>query len=180
MILFADFQCPHSAKLHEGLKQIQQQFGPSRLRLVFKQFPMASHKQARLAAEAALAAHAQERFWPYHDLLFQHSEDLSRAVLVKLAERLGLDLERFGRDLDQHAFASRVEADIDLAVRFGSVGTPTLYVNGRYYNGARSIEQLRQLMVSELRRAETALQNGIDRNELYDHLIASGLDRVKG
>jgi protein-disulfide isomerase len=180
MILFADFQCPHSARLHRELKQIQQQFGPGRLRVVFKNFPMASHKQARLAAEASLAAQAQGKFWPYYDLLFQSQGDLSRRLMVDLARRLGLDLDRFVRELDAHTWAPRVEADIDLAVRFGAVGTPTLYVNGRYYNGFRTAEQLRELMVGELRRAETALQNGVDRSVLYEHLIGSGLDRVKG
>jgi protein-disulfide isomerase len=97
---------------------------------VFRNFPITtSHPHAEQAVEAAEAA-AQGRFWAMHDLLYQHQGRLGDQDLRAYAERLGLDLERFDRQLAGHVHAGRVREDFLSGVRSGVNGTPTFYING--------------------------------------------------
>mgnify|MGYP003947196025 CR=1 FL=1 len=93
-------------------------------------------------AEATEAAHAQGAFWPMHDLLFEHQDALRFSDLVRYAEELGLDSERFATDLRDRVFAARVASDVDGADLSGVSGTPTFFVNGRRHHGAFDLETL--------------------------------------
>jgi protein-disulfide isomerase len=173
VIAFAEFQCQKSAELAGSLRQLREDL-KDRLRVVFKHFPLRRHPQAWLAAEASLAAHAQGRFWPYHDRLFAERKDLSQPVLLRLAQEAGLDVDRFRQDLTSHRHSSAVAADEEEAVRFGSIGTPSLFVNGRFVGGAVSLADLRRVVQEEEERATAALRSGVSPDELYEHLVAQG------
>src|SRR5439155_1728317 len=82
------------------------------------------------------AARAQGRFWEMHDLLFQHQDALRPPDLVRYAEELGLDVDRFKDDLRRHVHAGRVARDVESADLSGVAGTPTFFVNGRRHQGA--------------------------------------------
>jgi protein-disulfide isomerase len=119
------------------VEEFQKRF-PSQVRVVFKQFPLRSiHAEAQLAHEASLAAHAQGKFWEYHDLLFMNQQALSRADLESYAERLGLDMDKFRSDLDTGAHKAKVEQDLQECSRAGVSGTPTVLLNGARYQGPR-------------------------------------------
>jgi len=105
---------------------------------VFKHFPLNFHKDARLAAEASLAANAQGRFWEYHDLLFANRKKLKRADLEAYAEQVGLDVAKFKAALDSGEFSKAVDGDLALGRRAGVGGTPTIFINGRKYQGPRN------------------------------------------
>jgi len=117
---------------------------------VYRHLPVSSmHPNAQLAAEAAEAAAAQGKFWEMHDRLYQ-KDDLDRASLLRYAEEIGLDMERFRSDLDEHTFAEDVQKDFNGGIRSGVNGTPTFFLNGERYDGAWDLESLVELVQKPL------------------------------
>jgi predicted DsbA family dithiol-disulfide isomerase len=92
-----------------------------------------------------------------HDLLFEHQDALRKADLLRYADELGLDVDRFKEDLTSRAFASRVESDVDSADLSGVSGTPTFFVNGRRHHGAFDLRSLKAAVKAE--RARVAIRN---------------------
>ncbi|HTM19697.1 MAG TPA: DsbA family protein, partial [Kofleriaceae bacterium] len=127
---------------------------PNQLRLVIKQFPV--HPQAELAAEAALAADAQGKFWELHDQMMANQDDLSRDALVGYAEAAGLDVARFGRALDERSYRKARLADQSAGQEIGVRGTPAFLINGRLITGAQPIDEFRAMIEEELGRAAHA------------------------
>jgi protein-disulfide isomerase len=130
---FGDFQCPPCGLMATFLKKTEEEYG-SRLRLIFHHFPLAMHAHAREAALAAEAAHSQGRFWEMHDLLYKEQAAWSKAENVpalfnSYAGMIGLDLDRFKKDLLNPEVAARVDADQKLGSSRGVTSTPTLFVN---------------------------------------------------
>jgi protein-disulfide isomerase len=110
----------------------------------FKEFPLASiHPYAELAAEAALAANAQGKFWPYHDTLYANQTSLGRAALDSYATSVGLDLATFDAALDAGTYKAAVAADESQGVSVGVNATPTFYINGNPLVGAVPYAQLK-------------------------------------
>jgi NhaA family Na+:H+ antiporter len=117
------------------IDELRSRFG-ERLRYVFRHFPITTqHPNAQLAAEAAEAAAAQDKFWEMHDRLFENQGALGEHQLVQYAADLGLDVERFERELAEHVHADRVREDFLSGVRSGANGTPTFFLNGVRYDG---------------------------------------------
>ena len=130
LVEYGDYECPYCGASYPIAKEVQAAMG-DRLRFVFRNFPIStSHPHAEQAAEAAEAAAAQGRFWEMHDLLYEHQSRLEDQDLRGYAEGLGLDVERFDRELADHVHAARVRDDFMSGVRSGVNGTPTFYVNG--------------------------------------------------
>ena len=122
-----------------------------RIRLVFKDRPLAMHTLARPAHEAARCAGAAGQYWPYHDRLFAAQPAFRHADLLLYAAELGLDRDEFARCLDGRRFASDVEQDIAQAQALGINSTPTFLVNGRLVIGATSIEEFRAIIDAALK-----------------------------
>ena len=131
---FGDFQCPPCSIMATALKKIEEEYG-SRLRVVFHHFPLAVHIHAREAAVAAEAADSQGKFWEMHDVLYREQSLWSKADKVDTlfqgyAQTLGVDVERFKKDVQDPAVIARVDADQKLGSSRGVTSTPTLFVNG--------------------------------------------------
>ena len=142
LLEYGDYECPYCGAAHPSVKQVLQVLGDD-LVFAYRHFPLTQiHPHAGGAAEAAEAAGVQGRFWPYHDLLFEHQDRLSTRDLVGYAEQLGLDVERFVSDLKQHKYAPRVREDFVSGVRSGVNGTPTFFANGLRHNGGYDPETL--------------------------------------
>jgi protein-disulfide isomerase len=120
--------------------------------LIVKDLPLASHRQARQAAEAARCAGAEGRFWPYHDRLFTEQPRFAEEQLVAYAVDLGLNGGTFARCLTEHRFAREVEADRAEARALGLTGTPAFLINGRVLMGAQPIEAFRSAIDAALQR----------------------------
>jgi protein-disulfide isomerase len=135
LVVFSDFQCPYCVRFAEPAKELQKHYG-NRARLVFMQFPLPSHREAHPAAEAALAANAQGKFWEMHDLLFENRQSLSRTNLDKFADQLGLDLEQYQKEMNQEFYKKIIQKQMESGKAAGVTGTPTLVVNGYKYQGA--------------------------------------------
>ena len=124
LVEYGDFECPYCGRAHPIVKEVQQRLG-NRLRLVFRNFPLANaHPHAQHAAEAAEAAGAQGKFWEMHDTLYENQRRLDDAHLVQCAMELELDQERFERDMASHVFATHVREDFMSGIRSGVNGPP--------------------------------------------------------
>lgn len=119
---------------------------PDDVVIVFKQHPLPMHGQAMPAAEAAMAAHAQGKFLPMHEKLLENSRALSRDEILEIAGQIGLDVERFTRDLDTHAHKAEIEKQVKEAMDVGASGTPASFVNGRYLPGAQPFDAFKKLV----------------------------------
>jgi len=155
VVLFSDFQCPYCAGAASATHEIQQAYG-DKVRVVFRQFPLPFHRNAHLAAEASLAAHAQGKFWPMHDLLFANQGALDRESLSAYARELQLDVAAFDRALDGHTFSNAVDADLQLGVSLGVNGTPTMFLNRKRVPNASDVESLHALIDAQLDSATPA------------------------
>ncbi len=141
LVEFGDFECPYSAEAVDTVRAIQRSFG-DRFRFVFRHFPLDKHAQAFGAAEAAEAAGGQGMFWDMYDWLFAHQATLAASQIERSAAALGLDRERFNRDVSGHAYRSRVEADRRSGAKSGASGTPTFFINGVRYDGEGNLDDL--------------------------------------
>jgi protein-disulfide isomerase len=132
---FGDFQCGSCGDLSDVLVKIEQDYG-ARLRVIFRQFPLAMHLHALEAARASEAAGLQGRFWEMHDLLYHERFIWPRAPDIRVAfndyaKTLGLDLERFKKDMDSEEVKARIVADQRRALSLGVDRTPILFINNR-------------------------------------------------
>jgi protein-disulfide isomerase len=173
IVLFSDFECPFCGRVEPTLEQLLATF-PGQVRVVWKDNPLPFHKNARLASEAALAAHAQGKFWEYHDLLFQNQRALGRADLERYAEQLGLDLGAFRAALDGGTYGAQIDADQQLARDVNANGTPNLFVNGRQIVGARPYEDFEPLVREELEKAQRMVAQGVSPGNVYNQILLRG------
>jgi protein-disulfide isomerase len=133
---FGDFQCPPCGMLHPILKQMESEFG-DRLRIIFREYPLVpAHAHALSAARAAEAAGLQGKFWEMHAMLFENQAGWKDAFDVRpifegYATKIGLDLERYRRDLTSETVEQRIFLDGKRAHSLGVEGTPTVFMNGR-------------------------------------------------
>ena len=143
LVEYGDYECPHCRDVVPIMRELRAQFG-NRLRYVFRHFPITTmHPHAQLAAEAAEAAAAQGRFWEMHDLLYERQGALDREQLIQCAERLGLDTQRFERELSEGVYRDRVRKDFMSGVHSGANGTPAFFLNGARYDGPWDLDSLR-------------------------------------
>jgi protein-disulfide isomerase len=149
LVEFSDFQCPYCVAAFPEIKAILQAY-PTKVKLIFKEFPLEIHSQADLAAAAAIAAQKQGKFWAMHDAMFTHHDDLSRKAILAMAKENGLDLDRFETDIDSSEVRETVVRDVQDGDRAGVEGTPALFVNGQRYNGRITLDSLRPVLDAEL------------------------------
>jgi protein-disulfide isomerase len=150
LIEFSDFQCPYCAVAVGNLNTILAKH-PTNVRLVFKQFPLDIHSEASLAAQAALAAHAQGKFWPMHDKMYANFRTLSQDKITEWATELGLDMSRFNADMKSGKYKAAVEKELEQGERAGVLGTPTVFVNGKHYNGTLDPTAFEEVIQGELK-----------------------------
>ncbi len=143
VVEYGDFECPYCGRAEPAIRELLADFGD--VRYVWRHLPLTDvHPHAQLAAEAAEAAAAQGAFWEMHDTLLAHQDALRPGDLIGYAADLGLDTERFAKDLRTHAYAARVAEDVDTADLGAVSGTPTFFVNGQRHHGAYDIDSLSQ------------------------------------
>ena len=130
LVVFSDFGNPEAGR-GAPVATVVKNLYPDKVRLVFRQFPSQRRADAHLAAEAGLAAHAQGKFWAYHDVLFGNPQAHDRAALERYAKEAGLDMTRFLKALDQRTFAADVDADVELGRSLNVRGVPTMFANGK-------------------------------------------------
>ena len=151
LVEYGDYECPYCGAAYPIVKEVQQRMG-EKLRFVFRNFPITtSHPHAEQAAETAEAAAVQDKFWEMHDVLYENQRRLDDPALHGYAEQVGLDVERFDKELAEHAHAGRVREDFMSGVRSGVNGTPSFYINGVRHDDSYDVDTL----LAALKRAET-------------------------
>jgi len=175
VVEFSDFQCPYCRKLAEALKVAAERHGS--VRIIFRHYPMDSscnravegkfHEFACGAAKAALCADAQGRLWAMHDVMFENQRSLSPGDLIQHARTAGLDTATFATCLEAPETTARLERDLARAQSLDLKGTPSWFVNGLAYVGARSTEEL--LAIFERTAPGTTRGPGASDPKAVDH-----------
>ena len=153
---FGDFQCPPCGMFHPILKQMKEEFG-DQLQVTFREYPLANHQHAVPAASAAEAAGLQGKFWEMHALIFEHQKDWTtefdaRPVFEGYAKQIGIDVERFKRDVNSDRVEQRIFLDGKRARSMGVNSTPTVFLNGREVPfQSLPADTLRVLILDEIR-----------------------------
>ena len=149
LVQYADFECLHCARAQPILRQLRDEI-PDAFRLVFRHFPVSADRpRAAGAARAAVAAGQQGRFWEMHDRLFEYQAYLSADAFQLHAEDLGLEVDRFTRDMTDPTVTARIERDLASGRASGVRGTPTFFLNGSRYGDAPDLAQLRRAILGK-------------------------------
>lgn len=158
VIEFSDFECAYCGTFaRDYFPAIQQRYiDTGKVRFIFMNYPLSqAHPDAALAAEAGMCAHAQGKFWEYHDLLYAHQDDLSESALNTYALTTGLDASLFKDCLSSRMYSAALAQRVKYAQSIGVSGTPTFFFNGRKVIGALTPEEFGREVSTELNTART-------------------------
>jgi protein-disulfide isomerase len=154
LVMYGDFQCPYCAASQSIVRRVRERLD-GRVRFVFRHLPLTEvHPDAERAAEAAEAASLQGSFWEMHDALYANGGRLADSDLMALADRIGLDTERFRADLSSAAPAARVARDAQAARANGISATPAFFVNGVAHTDAFDARSLVEALTSDPANAD--------------------------
>jgi protein-disulfide isomerase len=170
IVAFSDFQCPYCSRVLPTMDKLIKEY-PDKVRFFFKHNPLPFHSDAPLAAQAAVAAEAQGKFWQMHDILFKNQANLKRPDLEKYAAEIGLDVAKFKKDIDSPATKKRVDDDLELGKKLGVQGTPNFFVNGRPIRGAVPYEQFKSAVDDELARGKKLVEKGVSSGKVFAALM---------
>ncbi len=149
IVEFSDYECPFCQRAEPILQEVLKRY-PDKVRLVFRHFPLPMHPNARPAAEAALCANEQGKFWEFHEKVFS-GKGLEEADLKGYASAAGIDAEKFEACVAERRFKDKVDADAKAGSEAGVSGTPAFFVNGIMLSGAMPVEKFSAIIESELK-----------------------------
>jgi thiol-disulfide isomerase/thioredoxin len=151
IVEFVDYECPHCRHAQALLLQAVADY-PNDVRVYFKHFPLTGHIGSRLAAEGAVAAHQQGKFWAFNEMVWNASDSLTPAAVEKIAKAVGLDVAVWRKEAGSEAVKARVEADKSEGLALGIAATPSIFINGRKYEDPLDIASLKDWIDEELGR----------------------------
>ncbi len=150
IVEYSDFQCPACGRAQPIVERVIQDYG-DRIKFVYRHYPLVSiHPYAWKAAEASECADEQEKFWEYHDRLFENQNALTISDLKRYALELGLDTSSFNACLDSGAMSKYVQRDSQRAVSARARGTPEFFINGELMQGSLTFDNIRSQIVKKL------------------------------
>jgi len=152
LVEYADYECPYCQDVYPAIKKLETDFA-GKLSVVFKDCPLPMHSHAKKAAEAAICAGSQGKFWEYHNVLFESAGKLDITQLKADAKTIGLNSSEFDKCLDSGASADKVQKALGEAQELGLTGTPSFFINGHFYSGAMKYDALREVVEQELAAA---------------------------
>lgn len=177
IVVFSDFECPYCERGHRTLQALEREY-PGQLRTVYKAFPLEFHGHAMVAALMARSAQEQGKFWPFYERLFsQKGLDMER--LEAYGREAGLDMDKVLGDLEALKWGTAVQKDMRQGRKLGVTGTPSYFINGRYLNGAKPLELLREIVDEELALADGWRKQGVTPDKIYAHAIEGGYREVQ-
>ncbi len=150
IVEYSDFQCPACASYYPLIEKVIAE-NSDRASLVFRNFPLPQHKNAKIAAQAAGAAGLQGKFWEMHDRIFATQTDWENSTDAKnifkgYAEKLGLDMEKYTTDADSKEVSDKIDADLSGGIKAGVNSTPTFYINGKKIESPQSVQEFNKLI----------------------------------
>lgn len=178
IVEFSEFQCPFCSRVGPTVKQILETYGRD-VRVVFKHNPLPFHNNAQKAAEAAVEAREQGKFWEMHDLLFANQQALAPEDLEKHAKAVGLNAAKFKAALESGKHKVETDADQQLARSLGASGTPSFFINGRSLRGAQPFEAFKAVIDEELKKAKDLVSQGTPKAQVYAKITENGATEPK-
>ncbi len=145
LVIFTDFQCPYCKRGDDTVKALRKKYGKD-LFVVYKNYPLSFHPQAKPAAKAALAAHQQGKFLEYVDSLFTMQKQLAPNIYIEIAKSHNLDLKKFKADMESDKITKLLAQDIADAKKADISSTPNFFVNGVNVAGAYPIEYFEKVI----------------------------------
>lgn len=130
IVVFSDFQCKYCSKLAPLLDQVFNKY-PHKVKLVFKNYPLLNHKFAIKAANAALAANRQGKFWEFHHLLLENYNCLNNDKIQEIVRDLGLDKDMFQKEMIAPHIMAKIKQDLSDGKKAGVKGIPAVFINGK-------------------------------------------------
>ncbi len=151
LVEYADFECPYCQQVQPVLEKLEAEY-KGRLAFAYKDVPLPMHSHAQKAAEAAHCAGEQGKYWEYHDKLYM-SRQLELADLKEHARTLKLDGAQFDKCLDTGKYTDQVRNSLSEGQRLGIEGTPSFFMNGRFFSGGLTFDQLKAMVDEEMNAA---------------------------
>jgi protein-disulfide isomerase len=173
VVIISEFQCPFCKRVEPTLGELATAYGRD-IRFVWKNNPLPFHNNAQNAANVAMFANAQGKFWQLHDVLFENQQALEIDKLVEYAEQVGLNGAQARAAMTNNQFQAAIQADMDLARSLGASGTPSFFINGRNLRGAQPVAAFKALIDEELAKARAKVEAGTPRARVYEETIRNG------
>jgi protein-disulfide isomerase len=173
LVLFSDFECPFCSKVEATLTQLRQEYGPQKLRIVWKSSPLPFHKSAKpasVAAETVFRLKGSEAFWKFHEQAFQNQRALTPENFEAWAVQAGVDKAKYKAAFDKQEFAAKVDADLASSKAAGVSGTPASLINGILLSGAQPIDKFKAVIDEQLAAAAAAVKSGTKPEKVYAKL----------
>ena len=150
LVEYGDYECPFCGRAYPIVKSIQEKLGPD-LKFIFRNFPLRKvHPNAYPAAVATEAAALQGKFWEMHDIVFENQKALGAENILVLAKTIGLDMDRFQKDILDESLFLKARKDFESGMKSGVNRTPTFFVNGKKFYGDWSENELLKYLECEL------------------------------
>jgi len=179
IVAFSDLECPFCARAAATLSELGRIYGKDQVRIVWKNFPLEFHKNARPAAEAAMAVFKLKGspwFWAYHDALFTGPGRIDMRVidgsLPRGLTRKGIDVALAAGDIGK-----KVQDDIELGKKLGVMGTPGFFINGVFLSGAQPVDKFRAIIDEQIAEARKATASGTAPEKVYATLSAKNYQK---
>lgn len=173
LVLFSDFECPFCSKVEATLSQLKEQYGPAKLRVVWKNNPLPFHKSARpaaLAANTVFGLGGSEAFWKFHEKAFQNQRALTPENFEAWAAEAGVDRAKFKAAFDAKQFDAKIDQDMAVGKQSGVTGTPASLINGVFLSGAQPIDKFKAIIDEQLKAAEAKKAAGVKADRVYVEL----------
>jgi protein-disulfide isomerase len=148
VVNYGDYQCPDCQRRHREVEKMFDQLLNS-VRFVYRHFPLVNvHLRALRAAEGAEAAAAQGKFWEMHRLLYTHPDKLEDRHLRHYAKEIGLDVDRFDREMATGAYSAQILDSYHSSLINGITGVPTTFINSELYamSGVELLSVVKSMM----------------------------------
>jgi protein-disulfide isomerase len=176
IVAFEDFQCPFCARAAETLAKVQAEYGPEKLRVVFKHLPLSFHPNARPAAEAAEGVRAlggDPAFWRFYTSAFAGQKELAPESYAKWATLAGVDAQVLAKG--SPAWSAKIDRDLEEGKKIGIDGTPAFAINGHFVLGAQPLDEFEKTINDELGKASALAKSGVSADKVYATLAATNL-----
>jgi protein-disulfide isomerase len=173
LVLFSDFECPFCSKVEASIDQLKKEYGPEKLRVVWKNNPLPFHKSARpasLAANTVFNLGGSVAFWKFHEVAFQNQRALTSENFETWAVAAGVDKAKFKAAVDKKEFDAKIDKDMEVGKASGVTGTPASMINGVFLSGAQPVEKFKAVIDEQLKAAEAKKAAGVKADRVYVEL----------
>jgi protein-disulfide isomerase len=170
IVAFEDFQCPYCGRVVPTLEKLETEYGPEKLRVVFKNLPLPFHANARAAAEAAEGARSiggNAAFWKFAASAFADQKSLGADAYARWARDAGVDATAFADPARAKAWSAKIDRDLEVAKKVGVDGTPAFFINGAMVSGAQPAEAFEQIITAAMSQASALVAKGTPQDQVY-------------